>query len=69
MLLARATLRESLRHLDGMRIAMLGMPVDVWAAGIWESQQSGHFVETFSCRVIQCRPHHLDITRDVVDMQ
>lgn len=55
--------------LNGMRVAVLAVTVDVRAARIGEAEQTGNFVEALPCRVVQRGAHHVDLARHVLHVQ
>ena len=62
-------LGQAHRDLNGMRVAVLAMTVDVRAARIGEAEQTGNFVEALPCRVVQRGAHHVDLARHVLRVQ
>ena len=57
------------RHLDGVRVAVLAVAVDVRAARIREAEQAGDLVEALPRRVIQRGTNHVDFARHVFHVQ
>ena len=58
-----------MRYADGVRIPLLRVTVDMWAAWIWEPEQTRDFVEALPCRVVKCRADHINMPCDIFDMQ
>ena len=69
MLPSGLTLRQPLGHADGMRIALLRVPVDMRATRIRESQQARNLVEALLRRIIERGANDINMPRDILDMQ